>query len=90
MGASYYSTKEFRDLREKRERDENDRVAAARRKLAAKIVMAVVDKVVAEIIRPGPVAEERECYDMAGELRAAVPSLEDVAKAIIDVEEGVE
>lgn len=90
MGASYYSTKEFRDLREKQEQEENDRVAAARRKLAAKIVMAVVDKVVAEIIRPGPVAEERECYDMAGELRAAVPGLEDVAKAIIDVEEGVE
>lgn len=42
---------------------------AKRMALADKIVMAVVDNIAARIIRPGPVAEERECYVMAKELR---------------------
>jgi hypothetical protein len=88
--SSYYSSLEARKQREQYERIENDRVAQLRKKLAAKIVMAVVDKVVAEIVRPGPVPEERECYEMAGELQALVPDLEMVAKKIIDAENGVE
>lgn len=83
---SYFSCAEARKEREAVE----DRVSAERRKLAAKIVMAVVDKIVADIVRPGPNPEERECYEMAGELRAVVPDLEAIAKKIIDVEDGVE
>lgn len=87
--SSYYSSEAARKERLRLEKEEDNRVAAARRKLAAKIVMAVVDKIVADVVRPGPVAEERECYEMAGELRAAVPDLEDIAKAILDVDEVV-
>jgi hypothetical protein len=60
-----------------------------RRALAGKIIMAVVDRIVNEIIRPGPVSEERECYEMAGELRALAPSLEELVKDIINVNNGV-
>lgn len=37
-----------------------------------------------------PKPEERECYEMAGELRAMIPYLEALVKQIIDVNEGVE
>ncbi len=87
---SYFSSAEARKAREEYERIENDRVAQLRQKLAAKIVMAVVDKIVADIVRPGPMPEERECYEMAGELRAFVPDLETIAKKVIDAEDGVE
>lgn len=52
--------------------------------------MAVVDKVVADIIRPGPSPEERECYEMAGEVRAIVPDLEELVTRIFNTEDGVE
>lgn len=90
MGHSYFGSAEHRKLVAKQERDEKARVADARHKLAAKIVMAIVDRVVLDIVRPGPLPEERECYEMAGELRAIVPDLEALAKQIIDVEGGVE
>lgn len=61
----------------------------ARQELAAKITMAVVDRVVNEIIRPGPKPEERECYVMAEELRAIAPELEALTRQIIDVNDGV-
>jgi hypothetical protein len=38
-------------------------------KLAGKITTVVIDQIVKDIIRPGPAPEERECYDMAKELR---------------------
>lgn len=90
LSQSYYSSAEYNRKVRELEKQENDRVAGARRELAAKIVMAMVDKIVADIVRPGPLPEERECYEMAGELRAAVPELEELAKKIIDVEDGVE
>lgn len=93
MGQSYFSNAQSRRDREQHQRDEatakEARIADERSKLAAKIVMAVVDKIVAEIIRPGPKPEERECYEMAGELRALIPDLETLAKEIIDVNDGV-
>jgi len=52
-------------------------------------VMAITDKIVNEIIRPGPKPEERECYEMAGETRALNPELEELVKQIIDVNDGV-
>jgi hypothetical protein len=49
-----------------------------------------VDRIVAEIIRPGPKPEERECYVMAGELRAITADLEELTKQVIDVNGGVD
>lgn len=90
LSQSYYSSAEYNRRERELEKEKNDRISSARRELAAKIVMALVDKIVADIVRPGPLPEERECYEMAGELRAAVPGLEELAKKIIDVEDGVE
>jgi hypothetical protein len=41
-----------------------------RKKLADRIVNVCIDQTVNMIIRPGPKPEERECYEMANELRA--------------------
>ena len=57
----------------------------ARMTLADKIVMALTDKISAELIRPGPVAEERECYEMARELREMGPDLNKLVAAILTV-----
>lgn len=87
MGSSYTNTRD------------PARVAAAikgvvtqkRNKLAGKITTVIIDRIVNEIIRPGPKPEERECYEMANELRAIT---EDISKLVADVlkvaeEEGV-
>lgn len=55
--------------------------------LADKIVMAVVDRIAADIIRPGPVAEERECYVMAQELREHTLHLSELVSSILKIEE---
>lgn len=97
MGQSYFATpserREYtiRVQREAAAEEEKEaiRIAAERERLAAKIVMAVVDRIITKIVRPGPVPEERECYDMAGELRAETGDLEALVKAIIDVNKGV-
>lgn len=98
MGQSFFSSDAERKAYERRREEavnayeaaEAARIEDARKKIAAKIVMAAIDKIVNEIIRPGPKPEERECYEMAGELRALIPDLEILAKQIIDVEDGVE
>jgi hypothetical protein len=98
MGTSYFSSaRERREYEEamaqaasEREAEENARIDDGRRRVAAKIVMAVVDKVVKDIIRPGPHPEERECYEVAGEVRAMVPDLEALVKQVLDAEDGVE
>lgn len=41
-----------------------------RKRLADKIVTVCIDTTITQIIRPGPTPEERECYDVANELRA--------------------
>jgi hypothetical protein len=93
MGSSYFGSaiaREERIAREQQQRlDAEAQLSKARTALAAKIVMAVVDRIILEIVRPGPKPEERECYEMAGEMRAAIPELEKLAKDIIDVEDGV-
>lgn len=90
MGTEGYTPYQRRAaLKEQRERDavrtklRND----ARQELAAKITMALVDRVVSTIIRPGPKPEERECYVMAEELRTLSPELETLARQVIDVHE---
>lgn len=54
--------------------------------LADKIVMAVVDRIAADIIRPGPKPEERECYVMAQELRDHTEHLRELVSAILKIE----
>lgn len=68
MGRANYSRQEEAayQLRISRERAEKK---AKIMNLADKLTMVIIDKIVNEIIRPGPDAEERECYDMAKELR---------------------
>jgi hypothetical protein len=95
MGMSYLGWSEAEIREHKREAREarlvvENLIANKRRELAAKIIMVTVDRIVAQIIRPGPKPEERECYVMAGELRAIVPDLEELAKQVIDVNDGVE
>lgn len=68
---------------------EIDHAGEDRKQIAMKITMAVVDRIVNEIIRPGPKPEERECYVMAGELRAITPEIEKLVRQIIDVNDGV-
>lgn len=89
MGMYFGSAKERLAYEEERRLREDQAAAElddARRKFAAKIVMAVVDKIVTDIVRPGPVPEERECYEMAGEVRALVPDLEVLVAKIIENE----
>lgn len=92
MGQSYFSSAEDRRQYEAERRLQADIRAAElegrRRKFAAKIVMTVVDKIITDIVRPGPAPEERECYEMAGEVRALVPDLETLVVKIIENEDG--
>lgn len=92
MGTEGYTPYQRRmALQDQRQRDaERTKLRDdARQELAAKIAIAVVDRIVNEIIRPGPKPEERECYVMAEELRAIKPAIEDLARQIIDVNDGV-
>jgi hypothetical protein len=61
-------------------------VVRKRMALADKITMVIIDRVVADIIRPGPVAEERECYDVAKELRDAAPRISEIVAGVLKVE----
>ena len=71
----------------KYEKEEAIRISAVRMALANKIVMAVIDKIASDIIRPGPKPEERECYVMAQELRDTTTELTKLVSAILKVEE---
>ena len=71
---------------------QNQKAHAKRMALADKIVMAVVDKIAHDIIRPGPKPEERECYVMAQELRDSGIELKQLVSNILKVhvtEEGL-
>ena len=78
MGYSYTgSDYEIARLKRQHAKEAREREAEAekhqtsiRRKLADRIVNVCIDTTVNQIIRPGPKPEERECYEMANELRA--------------------
>ena len=57
----------------------------ARNKLAGKIVSVCIDATVNEIIRPGPKPEERECYEMADELRAIKDQMIDLVSEVLRI-----
>ena len=54
--------------------------------VANKIAMVVINKIDRDVIRPGPMAEDRECYAIADELRSISPQLVELIVAIMDVE----
>lgn len=90
MGA-YHSEEERREaeLAQRRAMAQQARnQQGERRKLALKIVSQFIDEVNKDIIRPGPLAEERECYDMAQELRDHGPKLIEIVLAQLNVNKG--
>lgn len=64
-------------------REENDK----RMKLADKLVMVLVDRINQVVVRPGPDPEERECYDMAKEIRDLSPELAVLVSKVLKVNE---
>jgi hypothetical protein len=61
-----------------------------RMKLADKIVMVMVDRINQVVVRPGPDPEERECYDMAKEIRDLSPELAVLIAKVLKVAEDEE
>jgi hypothetical protein len=83
MGSSGYSLAEQR----RSEAHWKGEQTKARRRLASKIVTVCIDATVNQIIRPGPKPEERECYDMADELRAIKDKMIDLVADVLRVSE---
>jgi hypothetical protein len=65
----------------------NERERRARMKLADKIVMVMIDRINQVVVRPGPDPEERECYDMAKEIRDISPDLASLVAKVLKVHE---
>jgi hypothetical protein len=59
----------------------------ARKKLADRIVNVCIDATVNQIIRPGPKPEERECYEMANELRAMKDQMIELVAEVLRISE---
>lgn len=87
MGFSYSSEAERHEKAAALEAQHRER-KDARVLVANKIAMVVIDLVSNNVIRPGPMAEERECYEMSQELRDMNPQIVDLILKIIDVEYG--
>lgn len=89
MGASLYETPEQkREAQEKWLRHTAVVEAGKERRrldLADKIVMVIIDKIVNNLIRPGPKPEERECYEMARELRDMRPEIKDLVAQVLKI-----
>lgn len=91
MGSSYSNRDYWRQQAQEAAAEERRAETAAKAKrrmaLADKIVLALVDRISADIIRPGPKPEERECYVMAEELRKHSPKLTKLVTAILRIAE---
>jgi hypothetical protein len=59
----------------------------ARKKLADRIVNVCIDMTVNQIIRPGPKPEERECYEVANELRAMKDQMVELVAEVLRISE---
>lgn len=53
--------------------------------VAARVAMIVIDEVNRVVVRPGPAAEERECYEMAQEIRDTDERLTNLIADILKV-----
>lgn len=78
---------EYRERQAERAALEIAQADLERVKFASKIAMVVVDHINDRVIRPGPLAEERECYSMAQELHDIKPELVALIARIIKVQE---
>jgi hypothetical protein len=93
MGHSYTGTDyEIAKLKRKHAQEARERETEAekhqtrvRRKLADRIVNVCIDATVNQIIRPGPKPEERECYEMANELRATKDQMIDMVAEVLRI-----
>ncbi len=68
-----------------REAEAEKHQARIRRKLADRIVNVCIDTTVNQIIRPGPKPEERECYEMANELRATKEQMIELVAEVLRI-----
>ncbi len=89
MGFNYHNRAD-RLKHEAELRDARKEIDERRNNLAARIAMVVIDHVVSIVVRPGPMAEERECYEMAQEIRDRDESLTNLISDILKIakEEG--
>lgn len=93
MGHSYTgSDYEIAKLKRRHEQEAREREAEAekrqasiRKKLADRIVNVCIDTTVNQIIRPGPKPEERECYEMANELRATKEQMVELVAEVLRI-----
>jgi len=86
MGHSY-TAPEFIENQRRSEAAWKGSQTKARKKLADKIVTVCIDATVNQIIRPGPKPEERECYEMANELRAFKNQMVELVAQVLRVSE---
>ena len=91
MGFAYRTREEVLLAEENarlRRKAEADADKAKLHDVAARISMLVIDHINRIVVRPGPTAEERECYEMAQEIRDTDEQLTnlvaDVLKIAID------
>jgi hypothetical protein len=85
MGISYSNERERCELNRRKEEElkaRNDAKVA----IANKIAMVVTDKICNDLIRPGPHPEERECYEVAQELRDMNAELVTLIVSVLDAE----
>lgn len=54
-------------------------------RVASKIAMITIDHVNRVVVRPGPAAEERECYEMAQEIRDTDEALTNLIMDILKI-----
>jgi hypothetical protein len=92
MGYSYSNAtskeiKAWENERIERNRQVVERKNEERMKLADKIAMVLVDRINQVVVRPGPDPEERECYDMAKEIRDLSPELAVLVAKVLKVNE---
>ncbi len=91
MGYSYNYSQSERDEWEREQRSRRATEAhakkKARMKLADKLVMVMIDRINQVVVRPGPDPEERECYDMAKEIRDISPDLSALVERVLKVHE---
>lgn len=87
MGNSFEADKKLKETQARWAREAEEAENKFRMALADKIVLAVVDKISNDIIRPGPKPEERECYVMAQELRDTSKELSVLVAEILRIEE---
>ncbi len=81
-GSPYYISEEQQKLREASIKSARTK---ARNKLANKIVTVCIDTTINQIIRPGPKPEERECYEMADELRTIKQQMIELVSEVLRI-----